>query len=121
MKKILIVDDQDTIRSIIKENLQEIENTVIVEAANGNQALGKAKVIDPALILLDIVMPNKDGFETIKELKENPVTKNIPIIVISSHAEKENVDKAIKLGAEKLIDKNELNNINLAELVKNYL
>jgi CheY-like chemotaxis protein len=121
MKKILIVDDQNTIRSILKEQLAAIEDIAVIEAVNGNQAMGKAKVAKPALILLDLIMPKKDGFETIKELKEYPGTKDIPIIVVSAYSEKENINKAMELGATKFIDKEELNNIDFVSLAKGYL
>ena len=121
MKKILIVDDQSFIRTVLKGQLEKIEDLAVVEAANGNEAMGKAKVSKPDLILLDIVMPRKDGLQVLEDLKSNPSTQNIPVIVVSSHSEKEKMDKAMELGAKKFIDKANMNTIDFAELVKQYI
>ena len=121
MKKVLIVDDQDFIRTIFKQQLAQLEEITVIEAANGNEAMGKARVSKPDLILLDIVMPNKDGMQVLAELAEDAGTASIPVIVISSHAEDEKVAEAKKLGAREFIDKVQLNDIDLASLVKKYL
>ena len=121
MKKILIVDDQSFIRELLKGKLEQIEEISMIEATNGNEALGKAKVTLPDLILMDIVMPNKDGLEALKELKEYDKTQNIPVIIVTSHAEEEKRQKAIQLGAASFIDKADLSHIDLVALVKGYL
>lgn len=121
MKNILIVDDQNTIRSMLKDEISKIKNVAVIEAVNGNEALGKAKVAKPALILLDIEMPRKNGLETLKELKEFPRTKDIPVIIISAHLNEDNKNKATELGAEKYIDKENIKEINFVDLVKKYL
>lgn len=121
MSKILIVDDQSFIRTILKKQLESLTDTTFVEAANGNEAMGKAKVGRPDLILLDIVMPRKDGMQVLEELKASPDTKDIPVIIVSSHSEKEKVDKAMGLGAVMFVDKSNLQQINFLEIVKKYV
>lgn len=120
MKKVLIVDDQSFIRTMLKSQLSQLELD-IVEASNGNEALGKAKVTHPDLILLDIVMPNKDGIVALQELKAYDGTKNIPVIVVSSHSDDEKVKAVMDAGAEKFIDKAKLRETDFVELVKSYL
>jgi CheY-like chemotaxis protein len=121
MSKVLVVDDQSFIRTKLSNQFKDIEELAVVEAANGNEALGKAKVIKPNLILLDIVMPNKDGITTLQELKENPSTKDIPVIVVSSHGDEEKISKVRELGAERFIDKADMDSIDWVELVKSFL
>jgi len=96
--RILIVDDHAVVRkglSAILETEPDLE--VIGEAENGNQAVWKARSLQPDVILMDLVMPEKDGIEAIKEIKkENDAAK---ILVITSFAEDEKVFPAIKSGA----------------------
>lgn len=121
MKKILIVDDQNFIRTILKKQLEAIEDVAVIEAANGNEALGKAKVANPSLILLDLIMPNKDGFEALKELKENPKTKDIPVVIVTAVADEESLTKIKQLGAEEIVNKSDMDKTDFVGLVKKYL
>lgn len=81
-KKILIVDDEQDIREIIKIPLLQ-DGFQILEASNGKDAIELAKKEKPDLITLDIMMPNLDGFQVAKIIKEDPQTANIPIIILS--------------------------------------
>ncbi|HET60525.1 MAG TPA: response regulator transcription factor [Chloroflexi bacterium] len=96
--RILIVDDHAVVRkglSAILETEQAFE--VVGEAANGNQAVWKARSLQPDVILMDLVMPEKDGIAAIKEIKkDDPQAK---ILVITSFSEDEKVFPAIKAGA----------------------
>lgn len=121
MKKILIVDDQSFIREVFRTQIELLENVGVVEAADGNQAMGKVLVTKPDLILLDIVMPNKDGFEVLRELHDNPDTREIPVIIISSHADDDKISAAKELGAREFIDKAQLNNIDFNGLISKYI
>lgn len=121
MKKILIVDDQLFIREVFKHQLDELTGFNVIEAANGNEAVGKAKVFKPDLILMDIVMPKKDGLQALEELKNNPSTKDIPVIIITSHADEEKRQKARDLGVSDFIDKADLRQIDLGQLLSHYL
>jgi CheY-like chemotaxis protein len=121
MKKVLIVDDQSFIRTVLSRALQDMPDVEIIEATNGNEAVGKAKFSRPDLILLDIVMPNKDGRQVIDELAADPSTKDIPIIVVSSHAEDTSIQEVLDAGAKEFINKMDLNNIDFVGLVKKYL
>lgn len=81
-KKILVVDDEQDIREIIKIALSDAGFQVL-EAGDGKTAIEMAKREKPDLITLDIIMPNIDGFQVAKTIKEDPETKNIPIIILS--------------------------------------
>jgi len=121
MKKILIVDDQLFIREVFKKQIELLENVGVLEAANGNEAMGKIKVVRPDLILLDIVMPGKDGLEVLKDIHDDVELRDIPVVIISSHAEDEKVAKAKEYGAREFIDKAQLNNIDFNGLIRKYL
>jgi CheY-like chemotaxis protein len=121
MKKILIVDDQSFIRTVLAQQLSNLSGVVTMEAANGNEAVGKAKVAHPDLILLDIIMPNKDGFEVLRELRDDVELRNIPVVIVSSHADEEKISMAKQLGAREFIDKMHLNDIDFVGLVKRYI
>jgi len=82
IKKILVVDDEPSIANLIKINL-EYEGYEIEVALNGNNAIKKAKEFKPDLITLDVLMPEMNGFQVMEVLKNDPETKNIPVIFIS--------------------------------------
>ncbi|OGS35222.1 MAG: hypothetical protein A2474_08065 [Elusimicrobia bacterium RIFOXYC2_FULL_34_12] len=81
---ILIVDDVQETRELLKEALK-VANYEIIEAVDGVDALEKAEKFLPNLILMDVTMPRMDGFTLNMKLKENEKTKNIPVIVSTSH------------------------------------
>lgn len=81
-KKILIIDDEPDIRDIVRFYLIE-EGFSILEASNGHEGILKAQHEKPDAIILDIMMPGLNGFEVAKHLKDDPNTKDIPIIILS--------------------------------------
>jgi len=95
---ILVADDEPSFRKIYRD-VVEAEGYAAIEAADGTAAIQIAKDMKPALILLDIIMPKKDGFAVLKALREDPETKTIPVIIFSVLGEKSDVDKGIALGA----------------------
>ena len=82
--RVLIVDDNEQNVELLQAYLEEIEGTQSQVARDGLQALEAVAQDPPDLILLDIMMPNMSGFEVCKQLKENPTTRNIPIIVVTA-------------------------------------
>ncbi len=81
-KKILAVDDEEMILGLIAEILLR-NGYEVVTAKSGGGAIKKTKKCRPDLIIMDILMPDLDGAETVKILQENPATRNIPILFIS--------------------------------------
>lgn len=100
-KKILVVDDEKPIVEILKLNLQK-ENYEVYEAYDGEEALLKAKTIQPDLILLDVMLPKIDGFTVCRKIRE---TSTVPILMLT--AREEEVDKVLglELGADDYITK----------------
>ncbi|MGH7730423.1 MAG: response regulator [Candidatus Eiseniibacteriota bacterium] len=102
--RILVVDDEIYIVHILDFSLG-MEGYEVITALDGEQALEKARVEKPDLIVLDIMMPKLDGYETCKILKAEPDTKDIPVILLS--AKGRNVDQKIgfEVGADDYITK----------------
>ena len=102
--KILVVDDEIYIVHILDFSLG-MEGYEVLTALDGEQALEKARAEHPDLIVLDIMMPKLDGYETCKMLKAEPATKDIPVILLS--AKGRNVDQKVgfEVGANDYITK----------------
>ena len=102
--KILVVDDEIYIVHILDFSLG-MEGYEVLTALDGEQALEKARAEHPDLIVLDIMMPKLDGYETCKMLKADPATKDIPVILLS--AKGRNVDQKVgfEVGANDYITK----------------
>jgi CheY-like chemotaxis protein len=102
--KILIVDDiPENIE--LAANILSTKNYNITFATSGAAALRKVASIDFDMILLDVMMPEMDGFEVITHLKSNPATRNIPVIFLTAKAEAENIVKGFELGAVDYVTK----------------
>ncbi|MGA2516913.1 MAG: response regulator [Thermodesulfobacteriota bacterium] len=97
-RKILIVDDEEVIRKFLKIHLVKLGYEV-TEAADGVQALEQLGRDDFDLLICDILMPKKDGWEVIREMKSNPKTKSIPVIVLTAKNEDSDMFKGYNLGA----------------------
>ncbi|WP_041739722.1 CHASE2 domain-containing protein [Calothrix sp. PCC 6303] len=102
--RILIVDDEHHHRLMLTSLLEEI-GCVVQEAADGKQGLQVASEVKPDVILLDLAMPNMDGFEFMVHLQANSQTSNIPIIVSSANVFEENRQQSLQAGAAAFIPK----------------
>jgi DNA-binding response OmpR family regulator len=98
MKKILFIEDEDALQKTFRDVLEK-EGYQMISALDGESGLRLAKSQKPDLILLDLILPKKDGFEVLKELKEDENTREIPVIVLTNLEDVESVEKAIELGA----------------------
>ena len=97
-KKILVVDDEPPIVELLKKRLTA-NHYQTVTAIGAHEGLRKAKEEKPDLILLDIMMPEMDGQETLRQLKRESETKDIPVIMLTVKTRKESIEKAILGGA----------------------
>ena len=97
MNKILIVEDEEFLIRALKDNL-ETEGCTIDTAMNGEEAIERIKKEQPNLILLDLLMPKRDGFNVLEEVKNNPQWKLIPIIVLSNLGEDTEIKRALEMG-----------------------
>ncbi len=97
--RILIVEDDDFLLQMYAAKL-ELENFIVYTAMTGPQGLKVAQKEMPDLILLDLNLPEMDGFTVLQNLKNDATTKNIPVLVLTNFAQKENIDRCLDLGAE---------------------
>ena len=98
MKKILIIEDESALQKTLGEVLSQ-QGYEILPALNGEVGLKLAQSEKPDLILLDLILPKIHGFDVLKRIKDNPETKEIPVIVLTNLESIEDIKKAIELGA----------------------
>ena len=103
-KKILVCDDEPYILMALTDAV-EMEGYECVTAVNGREAVEKAKQEIPDLILLDIMMPYKDGYEVCAELKEDPQTRDIPVIMLTAKSQQVDIQRGKEVGADDYITK----------------
>ena len=102
--KILLVDDVPANRKMLKDRLAR-EHFDIMEAADGAEALEKVREDNPDLILLDVLMPQMDGYQVLEKLKADQDFRHIPVVVISAVDQVENVARCLELGADDFLNK----------------
>lgn len=107
-KKILLAEDEEIMRNLLKDKLIK-EGYEVLVSNNGEEALKMMQETKPDLVLLDIVMPQKGGFEVMEEMKKSPVLSSIPIIIISNSGQIMELEKAKELGAKDWLVKTEFN------------
>jgi DNA-binding response OmpR family regulator len=103
-KKILIVEDDNFLSEMLAGKLLA-EKALVARSPDGASALEMARLNRYDLILLDILLPKKDGYAVLKDLKADESTKNIDVIILSNLGQKADVDTGIKLGAKKFLVK----------------
>jgi two-component system, OmpR family, alkaline phosphatase synthesis response regulator PhoP len=104
MPKVLAVDDQVHIVRLIQVNLER-NGYQVVTAYDGEQALEKVKEENPDLIVCDVMMPRKDGFEVLREVKADPTTRNIPFIMLTAKAQDADVFRGWSSGVDAYLTK----------------
>jgi CheY-like chemotaxis protein len=97
-KKVLVADDEEVIRKLLRIHLVKLGYDVI-EAVDGEEALEQLDKEDFDLLICDIMMPNKDGWEVLKEVRSKPKTKDITVIVLTVKNEDTDMFKGYDLGA----------------------
>lgn len=103
-KTILIVEDDEFLRSLTAKRLEK-ENYHIEVAVDGENAISMIETARPDLILLDLLLPGKDGFEVLKKIRGVDALKTIPVIIFSNLGQKEDIEKAKALGVEDFLIK----------------
>ncbi|MFH0951640.1 MAG: response regulator [Patescibacteria group bacterium] len=96
--KVLIVEDEKMLADMYKTKF-EMDGFTAIQALNGQAGLDAAKADKPDIILLDIIMPKLDGFVVLQELKKDPKTKNIPVILLTNLGQEDDIKKGKSLGA----------------------
>ena len=118
-KKILLVDDSNTVllmeRMILSQARYEL-----VTAKNGLEAVEKARSERPDLILMDVVMPQLDGFGALQAIRADEATRAIPVIMVTTRSEAENMEKGYERGCNDYVTK-PVNSAELLEKVRGFL
>lgn len=120
MAKILVIEDDKFLRDLLSRKLKE-EKFQIVTAIDGEEGLKKVQEERPSLVLLDLILPGINGFDVLKKIKENPAISKISIIVLSNLGQKEDINRALKLGADDFLVKAHFTLDEITQRVKKYL
>lgn len=102
--KVLLIEDEKELLELYKLKLT-LDDYEVLTAGTGQEGLKIAWKESPDLIFLDIKMPEMDGFEVLKKLRENPKTKDAPVIILSNFDEQDMVEKGLSLGANEYLVK----------------
>jgi len=104
--KILICEDDEILSKVLKEELEE-SGFDVKHVIDGEAGVQEAQSFKPDLILCDVLMPKKTGFEALEELKASPITKDIPVIMLTMLGSDDDIKKGLKLGANDYIVKSQ--------------
>ncbi len=103
--KVLVVDDMSTMRRIVKNVLKQIGYSDIVEAENGEEALKKLKGGGVGLVVSDWNMPVMSGIDLLRAIRADPELKDIPVLMVTAEAQKENIIEAVQAGVSNYVVK----------------
>ena len=119
-KKILLIEDDLSLLKIYSNKLKNNGYDVSV-ATTGDEGLRKAQVEKPNLVLLDLILPGKDGFMVLEELKKMPETKESPVIILSNLGQETDIQRGNDLGAADYLVKADVSLVDLVEKINSYL
>lgn len=118
--KILVVEDDLILQRALVDFLIG-DGFEVVSASNGEEGVLQAKKEDPDLIILDIILPKKDGYEVIRDLKDDQATKHIPIVLLTNLGSITDVQRALDLGATTYLIKADYKLAEVAKKIKDIL
>ena len=104
-RRILIIDDEDDIRQVAALSLETVAGWEVMVANSGAQGLSRAIDYQPDAILLDVMMPGMDGPSTFRELRKNPATANIPVLLLTAKVQSSDQKRFADLGVEAVLFK----------------
>ena len=115
--RVLLVEDDKFLSLALTDKLTR-EGFTVIKAVNGDEALAKIKLERPDLVLLDLIMPQKTGFEVLADMKLEPSARNIPVIVLSNLGQEVDIKKAKDLGARDYLVKSDVEMKTVVEKIK---
>jgi CheY-like chemotaxis protein len=119
-KKILLVDDSSTTLMMEQMILSKRTQYTLLTARDGQEAVEKATREMPDLILMDVIMPRMNGYEACKEIRRRPGTQQIPVIMVTTRGEPENVETGYAAGCSDYITK-PINSVELVTKIHSFL
>ena len=118
--KILIIEDDQRINKVYMAKLS-VEGITVMTALDGEEGLRKIYSEKPDLILLDLMLPRKSGFDILKEIKADPKVKDIPVIILSNLAQEKEIEQGLALGAVDYLVKTDYSIQQVMEKIKKAL
>lgn len=118
--RILIIEDDKFLRELIAQKLAK-EGYEVLSSIDGEDGVKKIKDEKPELVLLDLILPNIDGFEVLSQIKNDQTTSQIPVIILSNLGQKEDVEKGLKMGAADYLIKAHFTPGEIIEKIRNIL
>ena len=119
-KKILVVEDEEILLAALQEELNQ-GGYETLGAGDGEEGLKKVKEFKPDLILLDLVMPKMDGMTTLKHLKDDTASRDIPVVILTNLSDYERISEALSLGAKAYLVKANYSLNDLMDKVKSVI
>ena len=119
-KKIFLMEDDKFLLKLYSDKLNR-EGFEVSMAITGEEGLGKVAAEKPDLVLLDIILPQKNGFDILSEIKLNPATKNIPVIILNNRGQDSDIKTGFELGAVDYLVKTDFSITKLPEILRKYL
>lgn len=104
MPRVLVVDDDPQVLALLRVNFS-LEGYDVVEAANGEEALKVVASKRPDVVVSDVMMPGMDGLELVRRLRANPKTADLPVVVVSAKAQRNDVENGEVAGADAYVTK----------------
>ena len=101
---VLLVEDEDTLRRVMRDLLEQ-EGYVVCEARDGAEALEQVDRFAPDVVLLDLNLPNVDGYTVLAQLRSRPATRELPVLVLSARGDEDNEVRVLRLGATDFLTK----------------
>jgi len=101
---VLVIDDDPVILELLRVNF-EIEGFEVVTAKDGDEGFALASKLQPDIVISDIMMPRRDGLQLLRDLKADPRTEDLPVILLSAKAQKSEVEHGLDMGADDYITK----------------
>lgn len=120
MRKVLIIEDDEQVARVYTIKLKQ-EGIETIGAADGEAGLEKIISEKPNLVLLDLMLPKKDGFWVLEEMAKTPALKKIPVVVLSNLGQDQDKERALKIGAREYLVKADISIKEVVEKIKKYL
>lgn len=120
MAKILLIDDDTVLLRLYSTRLQA-DGNVVETAMNGEEGIQKMVTFKPDIVVLDLLMPKINGFKFLEGVKQQPVLQNIPVVVFSSVANQEQIQRLQQLGVTSFLNKTDTTPTQLVEVINQLL
>ncbi|MCH8741579.1 response regulator [Patescibacteria group bacterium] len=118
--KVLMIEEDRFLRKIYRDKLSRL-GFDFFEATNGEEGLNKIIAEKPDLVILDLILPRKNGFDVLIDMKSNKNTENIPVIILSNLGQESDIQRGLSLGAEAYLIKTEVSLSGVVDQVREQL